>query len=273
MRRYKLGLCEWAVEQHGLELCSMAKRLGFDGIQLGYDLHAANGHGLADPKIVEEYMQAHEVLGIEYTSISVTALDNFSMSQPKDEVEYKKAMDLIYSAIDIAEKMKIGMVMCPSFNRSAIVDKASFDQTVDNYRKVCEYSSGKGILISTESNISAEDMIAMVKAVGQDNLKIYFDTQNHFLKNRTYMPDLYKRLAPYICEVHVKDGVGDDLSGALLGEGSTEFFETARAIVESDYSGYIVIENYYDQPPLSKYGDTETLLLKDIDTIKKAFQI
>ena len=273
MKRFKLGLCEWAVEQHGLELCSMAKRLGFDGIQLGYDLEAANGQGLADPKIIEEYMQAREVLDIEYTSVSVTALDDFSMSRPKDDAEYEKAMGLIYSAIDVAEKMNIGMVMCPSFNRSAIVDQESFDKTVDNYREICEYSNEKGIIVSTESTIPAKDMIAMVKAVGEEKLKIYFDTQNHYLKDRIYMPDLYKSLVPYICEIHVKDGVGDDLSGALLGCGSTGFFETAQAIVDSDYSGYIVIENYYNQPPLANEGDSETLLIKDIETIKKVFHM
>ena len=273
MARFKYAVCEWAVAQRGLELCRVARRLGLHGIQLGVGVEAAEGEGLLDERVADEYLRGREEYGIQLISISVTALDHFSMSRAETDAEYDKAMGLIAQSIDLAQRMGIGMVMCPSFNRSAIVDKPSFEQTAANYDQLCAYAAGKGVMLSTESSMAADDIIKLVEHVGADKLRVYFDSQNHYLKDRTDMPGLFRKLEPYLCgELHVKDGIDDSLSGALLGEGTTDFFGTANAIRESSFSGYIVLENYYHLPPLSSQGDVEGLLAKDIGTLMRVFQ-
>jgi sugar phosphate isomerase/epimerase len=74
-----------------------------------------------------------------------------------------------------------------------------------------------------------------------------------------------------VCEIHVKDGKGRDLSGALLGEGDTDFYGSIEVIKNHGYEGWIVNENYYDQKPLSERdSDIAALIKKDLDILKKA---
>ena len=40
------------------------------------------------------------------------------------------------------------------------------------------------------------------------------------------------------------------MSGSLLGTGDSGFHETMHWLDNHDYSGYILLENYYDQLPL-----------------------
>ena len=75
----------------------------------------------------------------------------------------------------------------------------------------------------TENILSSDENLKLVKAVGSDKLKIYFDTQNPYLNKGYYVPDMIRQLHPYIQEIHVKDGLDGELSGALLGEGDTDF--------------------------------------------------
>ena len=271
MGKFKFGLCEWSVAQRGFDLCKLASESGLDGIQLCVGLEASEGKGLVDERLQKEYLEGRDEFKIDFTSISVTALDYFSMSKPENENEYNMAMSFVYQAIDIAAKFDIKMVMCPSFNKSAIVDQDSFSKTANNFNKFCQYAKKNNIMISTESNLPADDILKLINIVGEEQLFVYFDTQNHYLKNRSNMADLYRKLAPFICEIHVKDGVDDDLSGALLGKGSTGFYDTAEAILKSNYTGYIVLENYYHLPPLCCEDNSIILLKKDIETLKRVF--
>ena len=72
-------------------------------------------------------------------------------------------------------------------------------------------------------------------------------------------------------QLHVKDG--EEMSGGLLGTGPSDFFKTMDWLDKHDYTGYILLENYYDQLPLRlQHEDPYELLRQDIATLKKAIQ-
>ena len=272
MKRFQFGLCEWALEARGAALCKIVSEAGLEAIQLGIGKEALRGQGLLCRELQDEYMEAAEKYGLTFTSISMTVLDHISMCDQNDPAAREKAIELIFEGIRIAKRMGMPMLMCPSFNKSEISGKSAFEMTVENYRKICREAAAQGLTVTTENNMGAEDMLSLVRLVNADNFGIYFDSQNHYLKYKLSMPDLFEMLKDEVYEIHVKDGRGNDLSGALLGTGDTEFFKTAEKIVKSSYRGFIVIENYYTQPPLSTKGiSPKRLLAQDVETLKKAF--
>ena len=61
------------------------------------------------------------------------------------------------------------------------------------------------------------------------------------------------------------------LSGALLGTGDAGFHDTMKWLDQHNYTGYILLENYYDQLPLRTQAENPyDLLREDIKILKKA---
>lgn len=72
-------------------------------------------------------------------------------------------------------------------------------------------------------------------------------------------------------QLHVKDGAKGALSGSLLGTGESGFFETVAWLDRHSFTGYILLENYYDQLPLRTQAENPyDLLREDIRILKKA---
>jgi sugar phosphate isomerase/epimerase len=53
-----------------------------------------------------------------------------------------------------------------------------------------------------------------------------------------------EQLLPYICEIHIKDGV-DNGPAVLLGEGNSGFRQAMAVLREKTYKGWLIIENNY----------------------------
>ena len=64
------------------------------------------------------------------------------------------------------------------------------------------------------------------------------------------------------------------MSGSLLGEGTSDFFEQIEYLKSSNYSGWFIYENYYAEKPLRLDGDDQLLMMqKDIKILNKALGI
>ena len=113
----------------------------------------------------------------------------------------------------------------------------------------------------------------MSDIVGMSNFKIFFDTQNYWKLKGYNTPDMYDELSGFICSnIHVKDGYGAPVSSAMLGEGDSQFFETAERIKKSRFTGWIILENSFDQIPLClESHNTIELITKDLATSKQVF--
>jgi sugar phosphate isomerase/epimerase len=140
------------------------------------------------------------------------------------------------------------------------------------FSDVCDYALDKGqITIGMENLLSVEALIRLIDAVGKPNLKVFFDTQNYYLDAKVDVAAMVEPLMPYICDVHVKDGYEADIepSGALIGEGDSEFFDTIAELRRCGYRGWLISENFYDRGPVSRLSDDPVeLMSKDYQTLK-----
>lgn len=264
----KIGICQWSLPIEGPYSCKIVSELGIEGIQL--DIGRYNrGFQLSKRVVQEAYLELAEEFGITYPSIAITELDNFSMTHPISVKEMEIANTAINKAIEAAEAMKIPIVMIPSFERSNIKTEEDFDNAINVLKRACEYAQDKGIIIATENLLPVDKIFELFEKVNYSNLKLYFDTQNHYLHKGYNIPKMLEELMSLICQIHVKDGKNSDLSGALLGEGETGFYKSMEVIKKSNYSGWVISENYYDREPLSLQNEDPIELIKqDVKTLK-----
>jgi sugar phosphate isomerase/epimerase len=268
----KLGITEWSLPVEGPYGCKIAADVGFEGIQLDIGSYERNF-----PKtkrcIQDAYLEAAEKFGIRYTAIACNELDNFNMVAPKGFTERAIAFKTITSAVDAAAAMGIPMVMVQSFKASALETEQDFERAVDVIRTVSEYALEKGdITIGLENILPVNTLLGFIDAVGNPNVKIYFDTQNYYLSEKADVAAMIEPLIPHIYEVHVKDGYESDIepSGALLGRGDSGFFDTMAELRRCGYSGWLISENFYDHGPIGKLNDDpKTLMLKDYKVLKE----
>lgn len=255
----KFGICHFSLPIEGPCALEIASEAGFDGVQLDMIRNYKNQMALSKKITQEAFLYLAEKYNIEFPSISVRELDQYSMVIQNNDI----AVDAIKKAISAAVKMMIPIVLIPSFVKSDIKSSKDFMQTVKVLKIACDLADENGITIATENILSAEKIEELFNMINRSNLKLYFDSQNHYLHKKYNIAELLDRLMPYVCEIHVKDGKKNDLSGALLGEGDTGFYDFIEVLKKNNYSGWIISENYYDLEPLSLKNDNPVALMKE----------
>jgi sugar phosphate isomerase/epimerase len=272
-KKIKLGICHWSLPIQGPHACKLAAELGFDGMQLDIG-EAERGFSLSLPYVQQEYLECAKKYNIVFPSISVRELDNYGMTRPDGSVEKQIAIEGIMKAINAADSMNIPVVMLGSFEDGEIKNEADFQEVVSCLTKACDEALDKNIIIATENLLSIEENIRLFRLVDRPNLRLYFDTQNYYLRKGFNVAQMVEALFPYICEFHVKDGSDGNMSGALLGTGESGFYETMNVFIDKGYKGWINIENYYDQLPLSLMNDDPLALIKkDMDILKNSLLV
>lgn len=271
MKRFQYGVCEWSMRAKGNALCRIAAEKGLDCLQLGVGTEVFYGGGLGNPAMIGEYQRSAEKYGISIHSLSPQFVDEYSFTMPKSPIEAKTAAALVEKTIELSTVFGCSSFLLPVLCKNDICDGASFHRAVEYIRRFSEAASEKGIETYLELNQSAERTRDLLDAVDNPMVKIFFDSQNLYAQDGTCMARYFKELEDVIGGVHLKDGPGPVLSGSLLGEGTSGFYKTAKAILDSSYSGCLIIESVYEKPAVCSLGLEPELLGRDAATLRRVF--
>lgn len=271
MSRFKYGVCEWSVKARGEAFVKLAADQKLECIQLGVGEETFSGKGLADPAVVEEYWNASEKYGVEISSLSPQFVDQYSFTLAQGAQEEQIAVTLCDKTIDLCEAFGCKSYLLPVLCKNGIVDGPSFHKAVEYIKRFSDRAAEKGIMTCLEINQSVEQVHNLLDAVDNPMVKIFFDSQNLYAYDGTSMARYFKALEEVIGGVHLKDGVGPMLSGSLLGEGTSGFYRTAQAILDSNYAGSLIIESVYDKPTVCDLGTEAELLGRDAATLRRVF--
>jgi sugar phosphate isomerase/epimerase len=268
----KIGICEWSLPLDGPYACKLVADLGFDGLQINIGDYE-RGFSMSRKLVQEAYMEMAEAAGVEFPSMAARVTDYFTMFPSRDREESQIVRSGIGEAIETCTVMGIPRLLIPNFVKSEITGQREFDDAAEVFKWACDQAGEQNIVIAAENTLSTEDTKRFLAAIDRPNLKVYFDTQNYYLNKGYDSPKMLEELWDSVCEIHVKDGKGKDLSGALLGQGDTDFYGSIEVIKKHGYDGWIVIENYYDQKPLSQQdSDVGALIKEDLRILKAALR-
>ncbi|WP_066646068.1 sugar phosphate isomerase/epimerase family protein [Christensenella timonensis] len=271
----KFGITQWSLPGKGIYAVKYAAEAGLDGLQIELGSYE-EGYYMAQPKIQKDYLEDAQEYGIVFPSIVLNDLGNHGFVGDKTSKDYKIAVESLELALLTAEAMKLDTIMIPQFWKNEIVDERTFENAAAVLMELCQKARKSGITIYSETTLRADRQIALMKAVGQPNLKTFYDSQNYYFFKGYSQSDTIEELYPYIGDqLHVKDCIGRDrmggvLSGALLGTGDSDFKSTIRFLKKKDYAGWIILENYYYVKPLRDQGkDQFALIERDLEYLKR----
>ena len=272
------GITQWSLPGHGAYAVKYAAEAGFSGLQIEIGSHE-DGYYMAQKKVHEDYMRDAEKYGIKFPSIVVNCLSTHGFAGGKACDDYEMAMEALDLTLETARIMGIDMIMIPQFWSNEIKDDATFENSVEVLKQYCEKTAEYNIRIASETILPAEKQIELMKRVNAPNLSTFHDSQNYRFFKGYHQIETIKTIYPYLCDqLHVKDGTGMEnkggvLSGSMLGQGDSDFEATAAYLKSKQYSGWLIVENYYYVKSFRDLGLGQfEAMEKDLQYLKSIFE-
>lgn len=244
-------------EKTELELISLAKEMGFDGIEFA-EIHTPDG--MTKRQYAESLRLEAERVGIEIVAYCVGA---DLLKNTDEEIRRLKR------EVDIAEVLGVKLMRHDASggygkeNRRGQGFSNALPTLVKGYKAVTEYAKTKGIRTCIENHgFFAQDsnrVEAIINGVNDENFGALIDIGN-FLCADEDPTKAVGNLAPYAFHVHCKDfhlkkGTefipaegffmtrgGNFLRGAIIGHGNVPVAQCLRILRNAGYDGYFTVE-------------------------------
>ncbi|MGL6202653.1 MAG: sugar phosphate isomerase/epimerase family protein [Lachnospiraceae bacterium] len=272
MKNVKIGACDWGLPGAGLYATRIAASVGLDALSLKIGLYE-NDYPITHSEMQKIYLNEQQKYGIEYCAIALNDFDNIAMHARTGTNEYDIVWNLVKRAVTTAKELNVQIIQVPGFAASEVKTEEDLEHSATVFQYLCDEAGQYGIAVASENLMTGEEFKTMYERVNRKNFHLYFDSQNYQLFRGYDEIEILNGLYPVMCnQIHVKDGNGA-MSGGLLGTGESNFYGTISWLKEHDYSGYILLENYYDQLPLRTQADSPyELLREDIRILKEAIK-
>ncbi len=269
MKNIKIGACDWALPGNGLYATAIAASVGLDVLSLRIGL-SEHDYPLTQPEMQKIYLEEQQKYGIEYCALALNDFDNIPMHARKGSEYYDTVWNMMERAVKTAKAMDIPMIQVPGFVQSEMKTEEDMQHSALAFQYLCDAAGEYGIQVASENDMAPEKFKELYDMVDRKNFFLYFDSQNYELNHDYSETEVLKALYPYMCaQLHVKDGP-HVLSAGLLGTGTSGYYDTMACLDELDYSGYILLENYYDVYPMRTLAENPyDLLREDIRILKE----
>ena len=269
----KYSLCNEMFENTAVaEVCSVAARLGYNGIEIAPFTLKKNATDIsADQR--KETRRAIEDSGLEVVGLHwlFAGPDGLHMTTA-DDAMFAHTRDYLLALIDLCGDLGGDVMVLGSPNQRSLVDgqtlEGACNRAVDLLGSVMDRAAEIGATICLEPlspvetnfiNTVAQGM-ELVRQVGHPNLKIHLDVKA-MCSEPTSVPEVIRSVdVTDVGHFHVNDA---NLYGP--GMGDVDYAPIAEAINDIGYDRWLSVEVFKYDP------DPETIAAKSIEYLKRFF--
>lgn len=250
--QFKIGVPDWALNLTASpDAVALAKKIGFDGIQVSFGRLPVNGKlPLDNPDLIARYLKLSAQKNIP---IDGTCLDRLYMDLLKSD---KAAPRWVSDGIRLTKALHSQVLMLPLTGRGELRTRAEINYVGDALRELGPEASKAGVILGLEDTLSAPDNVSIIERSKSDAVKIYYDVGNANAAGLDPMSEIRWLGRDRICQMYLKD------TGAWLGEGIIRYPPLIRAIQDIHFAGYANI----DMEP--RPGQIEADLRKDLAYVR-----
>ncbi len=240
---FRLGVTDWNLGQTGkVEAVALAKRCGFDGVEVSLGIKPVNDRlALDNPEIQEQYRKAAAEQGI---ALAGTCLDILHRNYLKND---KLGQKWVADGIPITKKLNAQVMLLPFFGKGALTTRAEMDYVGDVLKELAPEAAKAGVTLGLENTISAEDNVRIMDRAQSPALRVYYDVGNSTNGGFDILREIRWLGKDRICQMHLKD------NPYYLGEGRINFPAVIRAIAGIGYARFANLET--DCPSKSVESD------------------
>ena len=270
----KFALCNEMFEASSIEhVCSVAKRLGYDGIEIAPFTLAAHA-GDISPEVRKKVRQTIEdhglkTVGLHWLFAGTTGLHVTST----DRTIWKNTKLYLEILLDLCYELGGKVLVVGSPKQRKILDgqtqEGAWKAAVELFSSVLDKADKLGLTLALEPlaptetnfiNTVAEGM-RMVRQIDHPNFKIHLDVKA-MCSEPTPVVDIIRSVSvDDIGHIHVND---DNLYGP--GMGDTDYAPIARALNDIGWDKWLSVEVFKYDP------DPETIARKSIEYLRFFWQ-
>jgi len=228
--RFKVGVTDWNLKLGGkIEAISLAKQLGFDGVQISIGRGEAK-LPLSDPALQKAFLNESERVDLKIESLCLDILhQNYLKSDPLGQ---RWAAD----SIPIAKAMGVRVVLLPFFGKGSLETAAEMDKVGDILKEIAPSAEKAGVILGLEDTISARDNVRIMDRTQSSAVLTYYDVGNSTNNGFDVVKEIRWLGSARICEVHLKD------NPHYLGEGNIDFRAVIDALADVGFVGWAQLE-------------------------------
>jgi L-ribulose-5-phosphate 3-epimerase len=230
--RLTIGVTDWNLKlAANPEALPLAKRIGFDGVQVSFGRRIVDGKmPLDDPQIVARYFgMAHE----QQIPIDGTCVDRLHDNGLKND---KLAIKWVLDAIRLTGALRARVLLLPFFGKCAIETDGERDAVGDALREVAPEAERAGVILGLEDMLSAEDNVRIMDRAQSNFVSVYYDIGNSTQAGFDVVKEIRWLGKHRICQFHLKD------NPHYLGEGTIPFPQVMEAIRAIGFNGAANLE-------------------------------
>jgi sugar phosphate isomerase/epimerase len=221
-----------------------AARLGFAGVEVDLtraDLRSSGRERLA------ELRRRQEATGLEIPSLVLGEHSDGGIADADPHVAEAAAED-VRQALEWAADLGATALLVPFFGRGELASDADLDRCAAAFRSLSPLGSQRGVTLCYEGMLAAERVRLLAERIDSLAFGCYFDLANAVGRGLDPATEI-RTLGRLLARVHVKDArvrPGDCPPGL----GQVDFAESARALREIGYDGWLVLETPPGPAPL-----------------------
>jgi L-ribulose-5-phosphate 3-epimerase len=228
---FKVGVTDWNLRKEASpESFALAKRLGFDGVQVSL----ATGRGKDRMPIssadVQRYLAESRQHGLPMSSTCLNILHtNYLKSDPLGPQR-------VSEGIAFTKALGLEVMLLPFFGEGAMKTTAEMDRVGDVLRELGPDAQKAGVILGLEDTISARDNVRIMERSKSPAVLTYYDVGNS-TENGFAVADEIRWLGrDRICEVHLKD------NPHFMGQGRIDFPAIVDALADLQFKRWAVLE-------------------------------
>ncbi len=227
----KIGVTDWNLKLTcKLEAIAVAKKLGFDGVQVSIGRTVTdNKMTLDDAELIARYREESKK---EKMPLDGTCLDRLHVDclKSNNRDAAKRGAD----GIRITRDLGVRVMLMPFFGK-CITGPGDFDSTADLLRELAPEAEKAGVILGLENTLSAEENARIMDKVKSRVVKVYYDVGNSTRNQHDVLKEIPWLGKDRICQIHLKDQ-------GYLGEGTIDFPKVLAEIRATGFDGYANLE-------------------------------
>lgn len=239
----KIGVTDWNLRQTAkLEAVSLARRLGFAGVQVSLGREVKdNKLPLDSPDVIASYLKEAKAQAV---ALDGTCLDVLHTNYLKND---KLGQRWVVDGVRLTKALGTKVMLLPFFGRGALETAAEKEYVGDVLRELGPEAEKAGVTLGIENTISAEDNVRIMERSRSKAVLVYYDIGNSHVAGFNVTREIDWLGKKRICQMHFKDNPN------YLGEGKIDMAEVLRAVSRIDYEGFANLET--DAPSRSVEAD------------------
>ena len=201
---------------------------------------------LVAPDVWDQLVVARKEFGVTYSAVSPGI---FIRARADSDLVGIHADELLSMSLKMGEKLGADTLIVFAPDRAPEAPDADFSKVVDLLGAATERAAGQGYQVQLENlpgsyADTSDACLALLEAVGHKGLGYVWDTGNLYEAEGQSFEAGLEKLAPYIRNVHLKDGrlIDGKMVWQHFGKGVTNVKGQVQALKAMGYGGTLVLE-------------------------------